>query len=161
MDQREWMDDLMERAKANLCKDGELLPLLHVRGESEVLIGLGGLPGAAQGRGRLMETLGRKAAYLRPTLVIAVMDAYISESAGSPRSGSLADDPGAGECVIVASLDIDGHSSALVCPYVRRPSLDGLEIEFGAVQEWDDGARLFLLEAFFRGAATGDCGRRG
>jgi hypothetical protein len=159
MDERQRMGEMMESARANLREHGELLPVLYVRGESDLLVGLAGLPGNADARGLLMEMLGRKTAHLRPTLVIAVMDAYMARADALPPSGSLADDPGAEECVMVASLDVEGRSSILVSPYERRPSLDGLAIEFGEVQQWADGTRLFTLEAFFRGAAEGNRGR--
>lgn len=154
-DERQRMNEMMETAKANLREHGELLPVLYVRGETELLVGLSVLPGDADGRGRLMEAVGRRTAHLRPTLVIAVMDAYIALPGEPPPTGSLADDPGAEECVIVASLDNDGRASVLVCPYERHPSLEGLEIEFGEVQEGFDDARLFTLEAYFRGVASG------
>lgn len=149
---------LMEQAKQNLRESGSLLPALIIQGGQDALVGLQDLPNTAEGRRLLLFALGRRFAAGKPRRLIAVMDAYMKvDDLGLelPLKASLADDPAATDCIVVASLDRHGRSRALVCPYERLPGLEGLEIEFGAVKEMPGQAELFLLQAFFDGVRSG------
>ncbi len=146
-DQR--MRDLMETAKANLRRDGELVPVLFVEGRRNAMVAIREMAATSDGRAEILRAAGTAFSADQPTRITAVMDAYLG--ADVPKTGSLADDPEATECVVVSSLDARGRARMLVCSYERIPTLERLEFEFGEVREMDEGARLFLLEAFFEG----------
>ncbi len=145
------MRQLMETARQNLRRDGDLAPVLYVEGLENALVAIADMPGSADGRADVLRKVGRRLAPLRPTRVTAVVDAYLGLGA-VPGSGSLADDPKATECVVVSSLGADGVARVLTCAYERVPRLSGTEFVFGEVREMGGEARMFLLEAFFEGA---------
>ena len=148
--------ELMQEAKGKLAASGALLPLLLVEGRERLLVGIGTMPPTAEQRRLLFFALGRRLAESRPRRAIAVMDAYLKvDSAGADLpGGSLADDPAARDCIVVASLDRQGRSRVLVCPYERRPRLEGLEVEFATVQALPSASEVFLLKAFFEGVGS-------
>ena len=148
------MRQLLTTAQENLRQSGSLLPVLCVEGKESALIGFQGLPRTADGRRALFFAVGRRLAHLWPRRIISVLDAYMKTSdLELPLDRSLADDPAAEECIVVASLDRRGRSRLLVCPYERHPRLEGLEIEFKGVQELPGEGELYLLQGFFEGVA--------
>ena len=161
---RDDLRDAMRAAHDNLVRHGSLLPVLFVKGKEPALVALQGLPNTSDKRQAMFYALGRRLAHLRPQRVIAVMDAYFKSSGLElPLERSLADDPAAEECIVVASLDRRGRSRMLVWPYERHPTLEGLRIEFKPVVQLRGRAENYLLGAFFAGvsAAEGGKGPRG
>jgi hypothetical protein len=150
------MRELMARALENLRESGGLMPVLLVEGAGEAaLVGFQELGRTAEQRRALFFAVGRRLAHMRPRRITAVLDAYWRASdVELPLVRSLADDPGAEECVVVVSLDRQGRSRLLVCPYERRPRLEGLEVELKGVREFRGGGEAYLLEAFFQGVAA-------
>ncbi len=149
------MDDLgqiLDIAKQNLERDGELVPVLFVEGDARLVVALRNFGRTADDRAALLYALGQQLAYLRPRRVVLVNDAYIREGE-PPVAGSLADYPDAREAIVVAALDADGCASALVLPYEREPSLEGLRFGFKAPPPFTGDSRTFLLEAFFDGCS--------
>ncbi len=148
------MRELMAQAKENLRRSGSLLPVLYMEGKERALIGFQELGRTADERRALFFAVGQRLASLRPRRIISVMDAYMKTSdLELPFERSLADDPAAEECIVVASLDRRGRSRLLVCPCERHPKLEGLEIEFKGVQELPGEGELNLLQGFFEGVA--------
>lgn len=155
MDATQRMHELMEAAKQNLREHAELLPvvLIEAADGTESLLGLEQQGRTAEIRRLLMFALGREFADLRPVAVTSVLDAFMRRGATESISGSFADDPEAQECLVVARLTHLGESVTLLCAYERRPTLDGLEVEFGPVEELA-GPEFPLLAAFFKGAGN-------
>jgi len=152
---RDDLRDIMRTARDNLERSGGLVPVLFVRGKEPVIVAFQDMPGTSDERRAAFYALGRRLAHLRPQRVIAVMDAYYkSADIELPLERSLADDPAAEECIVVASMDRHGRSRAMVWPYERHPTLDGLEFEFKPVVQLRGKAEIYLLEAFFDGAAA-------
>jgi hypothetical protein len=150
------MRQLLARAQENLRESGALLPVLLVEGAAEAaLVGFQELGRTAEQRRALFFAVGRRLAHMRPRRIIAVLDAYWKASdVELPLVRSLADDPAAEECIVVVSLDKRRRSRLLVCPYERRPRLEGLEVEFKGVKEFGGGGEAYLLQAFFEGVAA-------
>lgn len=143
---------LMETAKANLARDGYLAPVLIVEAKTApLLIAIEEMPATSALRAELLRTIGARLASRRPRAAALVIDAYVNHSEGV--TGSFADDPGSTECLVVAFLTADGRPEMLLCTYERLPLLSGLEIEYKAVEPFESGAQLYLLEAFFEGVA--------
>jgi len=152
---RDDLRDIMRTARDNLVRSGDLVPVLFVRGKKPVIVAFQDMPGTSDERRVAFHALGRRLAHLKPQRVIAVVDAYYKSSdIELPLERSLADDPAAEECIIVASLDRRGRSRAMVWPYERHPTLEGLEFDFKPVVQLRGKAEIYLLEAFFEGVAA-------
>jgi hypothetical protein len=148
------MRDLMTRARQTLKETGAGPPLLLMEGASEsALVGFEDVGKTAEQRASLFFGVGMRLAHLRPHRAIGVLDAYFkADLDGRLPVGSLADDPAAQDCIMVVSLDRKGRSRMLLCPYERRPALEGLRIRFKPMR-WlsEEGGRPYILEAFFAG----------
>jgi hypothetical protein len=148
------MRDLMTKARQTLRETGIVPPLLLIEGASEsAMVGFQDVGKTAEERQALFFAVGMRLAHLRPRRVIAVLDAYFKADLGGRLPvGSLADDPKAEDCIMVVSLDSQGRSRMLLCPYERHPTLEGLRIRFKPMR-WlgEEGGRPFILEGFFAG----------
>jgi hypothetical protein len=143
---------ILDMAKDNLRRDGYLLPVLFVDSRAPTVVALGNMPGNAAARRLLLREVGRVFATRRPRAVILVIDAYLrADPDGVEVEGSLADDPRAEDCIVVASLDRRGRAKALLCPYERIPSLDGLTLSFKPATVMGEGTEAYLLDAFWEG----------
>jgi len=152
---RDDLRDIMRTARDNLERSGDLVPVLFVRGKEPVIVAFQDMPVTSDGRRAAFYALGLRLAHLKPQRVIAVMDAYYKSSdADAPLERSLADDPAAEECIVVASMDRRGRARAMVWPYERHPTLEGLKIEFKPVVPFRGKAEVYLLEAFFEGVVA-------
>lgn len=148
------MHELMAAAKQNLREHGELLPVVLIEGEDEELVvGIKQQGRTAEIRRLMMFALGREFADHRPAAVTSVLDAFMRRGESESNAGSLADDPDARECLVVARLTRQGECGTLLCPYERHATLEGLEVDFGRVEEFA-GPEFPLLEAFFLGAGN-------
>jgi len=147
--------DIMRIAHDNLVHSGSLVPVLFVNGREPAVVAFQDMPSTSDKRRAAFYALGRRLAHLKPQRVISVMDAYYkSADVELPLERSLADDPAAEECIVVASLDRRGRARMLVWPYERHPTLEGLEIEFKPIVPFRGKAEVYLLEAFFEGVAS-------
>ncbi|MCC6958511.1 MAG: hypothetical protein IT301_01570 [Dehalococcoidia bacterium] len=148
------MYELLEGAKKNLIEHGELLPVLLVEGaDGEVLVGLENPGATAKLRQLVLFGVGQQFAEMKPSAVVSVADAYMRRGADAPISESFADDPAARDCLIVARLTSEAECVALLCPYDRRPTLDGLDLKFSDVEEMQM-PEFPALTAFFAGAGN-------
>jgi len=149
------MYELMEAAKQNLREHGELLPVVLIEGSDggELLVGLEQQGRTAEIRRLMMFALGREFVALKPTAIVSVMDAFMRRGESDSTARSFADDPGAHDCLVVARLTRHGECGTLLCPYERHATLEGLEVDFGPVEELA-GPEFPLLEAFFLGAGN-------
>ncbi|MGD9932884.1 MAG: hypothetical protein AB7T37_04125 [Dehalococcoidia bacterium] len=149
------LEELMEMAKANLRRDGYLVPALFVEAREPLLMGLRELPATSEGRRAMCYAIGHQLAPRRPRKVLSILDAYMRTGGELPLQRSLADDPAAEECIVVAAMDRRGKQAVLICPYVRTPRLEGTEFEFREPLDGFDGAEVYLLAAFWDGVASG------
>jgi hypothetical protein len=154
------LEDALSIAKENIARDGYLAPILLVTGDNDnAVIGFEDFGPTPKERQKLLfETGKRLAAQLLPTCVTLVCDAYWKmEPVGAPeRNGLLVDDPGAEECILVASLGLKVPYELLICPYERTSTLEGERFEFKEPRRTSVGAgRAYILEAFFHGVVAG------
>lgn len=148
------MHELLEGARKNLVEHGEILPTLLIEGQDgEVLVGLEEPGRTAEVRRLVMFGLGRQFAEAEPSAVVSIADAFMRRGATVPLSKSFADDPAARDCLIVARLTREGECVALLQSYDRRPTLNGLDIHFGDVEELQV-PEFPALVAFFLGAGN-------
>ena len=152
---RDDLRDIMRIAHDNLVRSGSLVPVLFVKGPQPAMVAFEDMPPTSDERRAAYFAVGRRLAHLRPQRVISVLDAYYKAmDVELPLERSLADDPAAEECIVVASLDRRGRARALIWPYERHPTLEGLDIQFKPVIQFLGKAEVYLLEAFFEGVAA-------
>ena len=152
---------MLADAKADLQRDGDLVPRLLVRGEVSSARGFIQFAATSDERRQQLFAVGLQLAGLEPQYIVLVSDTYMKVANNAPLElaleRSLADDPAAGEALVAISLDRRGRSRALVVPYERHPRLEGLEIEFRPRTRLPHGRPdAYILEGFFEGVKTAE-----
>jgi hypothetical protein len=160
------LDELTEKAKANLVKDGELEPCLLINGKTEQAICDIGLmyTGRADVR-RTMFKLGLTIGFgLDAQSIAAVTDSYIRKNLPGEteedifearrKYPSIKDDPNHLEAIMVVILYKDGTIEARTTPYVRKE--EGIEFlpddDFPPEGQW----MAPTFEPFWSGVKLGD-----
>lgn len=149
---RDRMEGMLEHAKVELQEAGDLMPVVLVEGRESAIVGIADMPGTADERAALFRAMGYKLAPLLPQIVIAVIDSYAK--VGEKTTESLADDPEARDCILVAALGLDGNAAVVMQPYEREPTLQGLEIVWRQPEWLDKDVDPYILIAFFEGVKS-------
>jgi len=154
------MEKLLEGARANLSKDGDLLPVVVLNSPlGDVLFGLAGFGPTSDDRRRVLYYIGKsaRAVGVKPADVgyaVLLLDTYLRElevGEAVPR-GPLLDDPKAKEAVYIEAKTPGGKTIACLRQvYEKEFRFDGPVFHFRE-KEWMSFSRSeTILDALFQG----------
>ena len=112
------MEDRIKRihdtAIENLKQDGYVAPVLLVEGKENAIISLSG----AKDKYEAMRQAGRKVAFLSPSIVIFISEAWVARKM-PPEGKAVHDMPDKQECISIVGQKSNGEDYACFVPYSK------------------------------------------